>query len=378
MKVDTHLCLVSGQATPNLIPVMDLKSAPRRVVLAVSRDMEERGKWLSDIMKRHGIKVEILPVPDAYDFSGCWEVFSDWLTTQETEVALNATGGTKIMAIAAQDVFREVRKPVFYVNIENDSLLRLDRGEKPVVLPAKIKLREFLESYGYEVDGEVAHPDIQAEQRDFVGRLAYESERLGSALGNLNWLAQQAKDSLMSPVLDAKDLDSRTLNELLGMFSAAGWLSLEKNKLVFPDEASRQFVNGGWLELLVYQALSNLSSEFKFSDYAIGLKVKAPNKTTKNELDGAFLYRNTLHIIECKTANLFQLSSDKSQSKGTDALYKLDGLRDMGGIRAKAALIDYRGSLNDADKKRANQMKLKIISGSQLRDLAGHLKSWLA
>ena len=377
MKFDTHLCLVSAQATPNLIPVMDAESAPRRVVLAVSADMMQRGKWLSDIMKRHGVKVEILDVPDAYDFSGCWEVFSNWLVEQKVEVALNVTGGTKIMAIAAQDVFREVKKPVFYVNVQDDSLLRLDQGEKPFVLPAKIKLREYLESHGYEVEGGVKRPNISAEQRDFVTKLGYESERLGNALGKLNWLAQQAKDSLKSPVLDERTLDSQIFNELLGRFSQAGWLRLEEKKLVFPNEDARQFVNGGWLEFLVYQALSSLSSEFNFSDYAIGLKVKAPNKTTSNELDCAFLYRNTLHIIECKTANLVQSSTDNNQSKGTDALYKLDGLRNMGGLRTKAALIDYRGSLNDADKGRAAQMRLTVISGSQLRNLAGELKGWL-
>jgi len=377
MKFDTHLCLVSNQATPNLIPVMDANTAPRRVVLALSADMKQRGAWLSAVMRRHGITVEVLEIPDAYDFNSCWEVFSDWLTTQYKDVALNATGGTKIMAIAAQDVFREAKKAVFYVNIENDSLLRLDRGEKPVILPTKIKLREYLESHGYEVEGGVKKPDISAEQRDFVNKLAYESERLGHALGKLNWLAQQAKGSLKSPVLDESALDSQTFNELLGRFSEAGCLSVKDKRLVFPNESARQFVNGGWLEFLVYQALSSLSSEFNFSDYAIGLKVRAPNKTTSNELDGAFLYRNTLHIIECKTANLVQSSTDNNQSKGTDALYKLDGLRNMGGLRTKAALIDYRGSLNDADKGRAAQMRLTVISGSQLRNLAGCLKGWL-
>jgi len=377
MNFDTHLCLVSAQATPNLIPVMDAATAPRRVVLAVSPDMKPRGEWLSAVMRRHGIQVEVLDVADAYDFDSCWEIFSNWLVAQQVTVALNVTGGTKVMAMAAQDVFREAKKPVFYVNAANDSVLRLDRGTQPFVLPTKIKLREYLESHGYSVDGEVKRPNITAAQRDFVSRLAYESERLGDALGGLNWLAQQAKGSLNSPILDAKSRDSRALDELLGMFSEAGWLSLVDNKLVFPSEAARQFVNGGWLEFLIYQALSNLASKFEFADYAIGLKVIAPDGKTRNELDGAFLYRNTLHIIECKTSNLVQAFGNE-QGKGTEALYKLDALRDMGGLRTKALLVDYRGSLNDADKRRAAQMKLQLISGAQLRDLTGALKSWLA
>jgi hypothetical protein len=376
-KFDTHLCLVSAQASPNLIPVMDREIAPRRVVLAVSPDMRQRGSWLSSVMRRHGVQVEILDVSDAYDFNSCWEVLSSWLTEQKVEVALNVTGGTKVMAMAAQDVFREMKLPVFYINVENDSLLRLDHGELPFKLPTKIKLREYLESHGYSVCGDIKRPNITAEQRDFIGRLAYESERLGSAFGRLNWLSQQAKVSLSSPILDAKDLDSRALEELIGLFDNAGWLSISNNKLQFPDETKRQFVNGGWLEILLYQSLAQLSPEYGFADFAISLEVLAPDSKTKNELDAAFLYRNTLHLIECKSANLAS-SGKVEDSSGTEALYKLDALRDMGGLRTKALLVDFRGSLRDADKRRAAQMRLNIISGAQLRDLSGALRGWLA
>jgi len=376
MKFDTHLCLVSAQASPNLIPVIDKASAPRRVVLAVSSDMGQRAEWLSAVMRRHGVKVEILTLPDAYDFEACWEIISNWLTDQKVEVALNVTGGTKIMAMAAQDVFREMKLPVFYINVKNDSVLRLDRGEKPSLLPAKIKLKEYLESHGYGVEGKVNRPNISAEQRDFLSRLTYQSKRLGGAFGRLNWLTQEAKGSLISPLLNAKNRDSRALDELIGMFSDAGWLTLADSKLTFPSEDARQFVNGGWLERSVFQSLSQIAPELNFADYAIGLKVVAPDGKTRNELDAAFLYHNTLYLIECKTANL--AAGRKSEnSSGTEALYKLDSLRDMGGLRTKTLLVDYRDSLNDADKRRAAQMHLKLISGSQLRDLTGILKGWL-
>ena len=118
MKFDTHLCLVSNQATPNLIPVMDANTAPRRVVLALSADMKQRGAWLSAVMRRHGITVEVLEIPDAYDFNSCWEVFSDWLTTQDKDVALNATGGTKI---ANEDKYiKDMREALVKAHREGD------------------------------------------------------------------------------------------------------------------------------------------------------------------------------------------------------------------------------------------------------------------
>lgn len=380
MRFDNHLCLVSAQATPNLVPAIDLGFRPSSVTLAVSEDMQDKARWLEKVLREQGTKVEKLTIPNPYDYSQCWECFAEWLGKQTNGVALNATGGTKVMAMAALDVFREERKPVFYVNIENDEVIRLDTREAPFALPTKIKLKQYLEVHGYSVL-KLSKPDIHRETRDFVQRLAYESERLGKALGRLNWLASQAVENkaigaFISLPLERRDLDSKAFDKLITMFKHERMLDVTDNKLVFPDEEARKFVNGGWLEYLILEALSTLASELGITDWAMGIEVLAPNGKTRNELDAACLLKNTLHIIECKSANL-ALDGKLGETSGTDALYKLDALRRMGGLRTQAMLVDFRGSLNDTDKSRAAQMNLKVVSGSQLRDLRGALKTWL-
>lgn len=376
MKFDTHLCLVSAQATPNLTPILDPDFSPRRVVLAVSPDMQKRAEWLADVMKRHRVQVEILPIADAYDFSGCWETILDWAgkPQEKPTVALNVTGGTKIMAMAAQDVFRELHLPVFYVNVENDQVLRIDQREAPVALPSKIKLREYLEAHGYATKNS-AKPNISGKQRDFLDRLAYESESLGRGLGRLNWLAQQAKNNLRSPMLDSNDLDSIALNDLIGRFSDEGLLQQKDGMLIFPDEASRQFVNGGWLEFLIYQSLAQLSPKIGLTDYATSVEIAHPDGITKNELDVACIYRNTLHVIECKSANL--AASGDGRDKATEAIYKLTALKKLGGLRTKLLLVDYRGGLNDHDRARAAQEGVAILTAQQLRRIRDELKNWI-
>lgn len=374
MKFDTHLCLVSAQATPNLTPALDPDISPRRVVLAVSPDMQKRAEWLASVIKRHRVQVEILPVADAYDFSGCWETILDWAEKQQENVALNVTGGTKVMAMAAQDVFRELHRPVFYVNVENDQVLRIDQRETPVPLPSKIKLHEYLEAHGYATK-KSAKPNILGNQRDFLGRLAYDGERLGRGLGRLNGLAQQAKNNLRSPMLDSNDLDSLALNELIGQFSAERLLQQKDGMLIFHDEASRQFVNGGWLEFLVYQSMAQLSPEIGLTDYATSVEITHPDGKTKNELDVACIYRNTLHVVECKSANL--ATSSDGRDKATEAIYKLTALKKLGGLRTKLLLVDYRGGLNDHDKARAAQEGVAILAARQLRNICGELKNWI-
>ncbi|NCP39568.1 MAG: DUF1887 family protein, partial [Rhodoferax sp.] len=41
MPYQTHLCLVSAQATPNLLPVLDESWRPKKVVLACSVQMKQ-------------------------------------------------------------------------------------------------------------------------------------------------------------------------------------------------------------------------------------------------------------------------------------------------------------------------------------------------
>ncbi|WP_177198134.1 Card1-like endonuclease domain-containing protein [Nitrosomonas communis] len=380
MKFDKHLCLVSAQATPNLAPAVDPSFQPSVVTLAISGDMREKAQWLEEVLKERSIQVEKLAIADAYDYNQCWEYFAEWLGKQSSNVALNVTGGTKVMAMAAMDVFREERKPVFYINIENDEVIRLDTREAPFILPTKIKLKQYLEAHGYSVM-KISKPDIDRDIRDFLNRLAYESERFGKALGKLNWLASQAVETrktgvFLSPALDKLDLDNNALDELISMFKNVNKLSLQDNKIVFPDEDACKFVNGGWLEYLIFQTLASLAGGLGGIDYAASVEIQAPDGRTRNELDAACLLRNTLHIIECKSANLSS-NGKASESSGTEALYKLDALRRMGGLRTKAMLVDFRGSLRDIDKSRAAQMNLAVVSGSQLRNLQGEMKAWL-
>ena len=100
----------------------------------------------------------------------------------------------------------------------------------------------------------------------------------------------------------------------------------------------------------------------------------------KNEIDVAFLYRNTLHLIECKTANLAQ-AGHGDDSKATEAIYKMESLLKFGGLRTRGMVIDYRGELakSEANQKRAAEAGIAIVSGSQLKDLKGAIsRLWLS
>ena len=377
MSFDTHVCLVSAQATPNLTPALDEELKPRRMVLVTSPDMQRQAEALAGVLGRRGVAVERLDIGDAYDYAGIEDAMLAWLSAHDTEnVALNLTGGTTLMAMAAQSVFGASGKPMFYVNADSDDVVFLGRRELARHLDARVKLRDFLEAHGYRLASPPARPNIRAELRELVDRLVDRVESAGVALGQLNWLAQEAKASLRTPPPDERQRDSITLRDVIDLFADANLLKSVDGRLVFADEAARAFVNGGWLEFHVHRALSELAPTEKITDHALNLEVIAPDGRTKNELDAAFLQGNRLHILETKAGNL-AVPGVTGDDKATEAIYKLEALLKLGGLHTRAMLVDYRGKLSAADKARAAASRIRVVSGAQLKQLKGELRSWI-
>lgn len=378
----THLCLVSAQATPNLLPLLDEAWRPRRVVLACSAQMKDQAHALRSVIqtKGGGITVDMLDLPNAYDYAALSDAFLNFLARHaDDNMALNVTGGTKLMAVAAQEVFRAAGKPVFYVSVESDEVLVIGGKTPSQPLRAKLKVHEMLKAHGYGVTAQ-DHPRITRELRDLTARLIDHVASAGRALGVLNALARHARnDPRLSATLTPNQLDSRALADILALIEDAGLARLAKSTLTFKDEESRFFVNGGWLEAHVFDALQSLRGQNdNLTDVTMGVRVgfsEGGNRAQgndKNEIDVAFLYRNTLHLIECKTANLAQPGSG-DDDKATEAIYKMESLLKLGGLRTRGMVVDYRGQLSqsEANRKRAQEAGIAIVAGAQLKDLKG-------
>ena len=387
---DTHLCLVSAQATPNLLPLLDDAWRPKKVVLACSAQMKSAAAALRAVIqtKASGMVVETLELPNAYDYGALSDAFLSYLAEHESfNIALNVTGGTKLMAVAAQEAFREAKKPVFYVNVETDEVLLIGEKSTSQPLRTKLKVHEMLRAHGYSVTQQ-EQPQITRELRDLTARLVDRVSSAGRALGALNALARTARDNNLRVELN-RDQSSLALGDIVALFADAGLLRQQGDMLIFKDEEARFFANGGWLEAHVYEALQSLRAQFEgLTDVAMGVRVafggqdpRSGGKVKdKNEIDVAFLYRNTLHLIECKTANLAQ-GGKGDDNKATEALYKMESLLKLGGLRTRGMVVDYRGQLasSEADRQRAKESHIEIVSGAQLKDLKGVIsRLWLS
>jgi len=368
-KYHTHLCLVSAQSIPNITPVLDLSFRPTQVMLLVSPGMLENANHLQSVMQEVGVKVKQCKIDDAWEVDDIRDRVLALLPDDTDGIALNVTGGTKPMSIAAYEVFRGLGLPIFYVHPQKDRVIWMyPQSFDDFNIENRIKLPHFLKSYGVQIAEQPNRKALRGSLQTLSHTLVEHEKKFSTAFGTLNYLAYQANSTLKVALKDKKNW--RELNELIDLFAGQGLLELQGDILQFNDEEARFFINGGWLEHHVFSVVQQLrKSGMAIHDMAQSLKVNRGDDVG-NELDVAFLYENNLFLIECKTSQF-------KQGSGADVLYKLDSLTDdLGGLRAKSMLVSYQ-KISESVKNRAKNNHIQLCVGQDLHRLDQHLRRWM-
>jgi hypothetical protein len=107
-------------------------------------------------------------------------------------------------------------------------------------------------------------------------------------------------------------------------------------------------------------------------DDALNLVVEDAG-AVRNELDVAFLARNRLFVIECKTG---RMDSPKA-AKANDALFKLaENCRRIGGLGTRGMLVSYR-PLGEAERRLAGALNIARVTGAELARLKDAIRNWV-
>jgi len=373
-NAQVHVLLVSAQAAPNLLPALDPALKPGEAVLIVTAKMKDRADALESVLRETGIRTTRVPLDNEHDYGAIEASLVQVANEREGQrIALNVTGGTKLMALAAQSVAQAWNWPVFYVDVDTDEVIWLadERGRQP--LARQLRLRHYLQGYGFRVENGIQRPQPSSRHTALVQTLITQIGSLETALSQLNWLAQLAEDAARLDVtLTPQQLDSRSLDALLRNFEEAGVLRVTGDKVNFIDANELAFAKGGWLEHYTYRAVEALSGELGIRDKAANLLV-VNELGVKNELDVAFMARNRLFIIECKTARM-----DKPEApKANDTLFKLAEIcRRVGGLGTQGMLASYR-QVRESEKRLAKALGIALVCGPELARLKEKLKTWV-
>ena len=385
-KYDIHVCLVSAQAAPNLLPILDSAFKPKKAIFLVSKTMKQRAEYLAKTFEKLNVKVKLKNISDEFNFGLMEDEIFKLVEEYENEsIALNVTGGTKLMSIAAENAFSALGKPIFYIDTDSNHILFISKNEEQKWLPnlemkAKNKIDIYLSAYGSTVlstqnpiEREKYLPAIEP----FIKN--YDNYTQVIPLLNLHATLSQSNGYKSEYTKDNKKIGK--LDELLLGLDYQGLLNYDGQTIDFKNREIKTFLNGGWLEDYTYFQLKEIAN---IEDIACGADVANPkfklgkneynseNKGNKNEFDIVFMAKNKLHIIECKT----QLMDKNGGIKADDILYKLETLKDYGGLMTKKCLVSYF-EVPEQVKNRANFLNIEIIQGKDLQRLKSKIQEWI-
>jgi hypothetical protein len=364
--------LVSDQAAANLLPALDPAMKPKEAVLLVSQKMTAKGNALQAVLKEVGIQTHVVRLPDEHNMSALETILMEVATQREGQsLALNVTGGNKLMALAAQAVSQAAGWPAFYVDVDTDQVIWLDKTRPAQALTQQLRLRHYLRGYGYTLGEGIDRPQPNAAWQSLLQDLIINVGSLEEGIGQLNHLSQEAQRSLRVN-LSPRQRDHHGLDALLRKFEHAQVLKRQGDAVVFPTEAARSFANGGWIEHHVYQTVCQVTGDLAIRDKAANLQVMDANGQP-NEIDVAFLARNRLFMIECKTARM----NHADDLKANDTLYKLkENCTRIGGLGTRGMLATYR-PLRESEMRLAKALHIDVVAGRDLGRLSERLKQWV-
>ena len=86
-----------------------------------------------------------VPLPDEHNMAALENTLMDIATQREGQsIALNVTGGNKLMALAAQAVAQAAGWPAFYVDVDTDQVVWLDKTRPAQAQTQQLRLRHYL------------------------------------------------------------------------------------------------------------------------------------------------------------------------------------------------------------------------------------------
>ncbi|STO53524.1 Domain of uncharacterised function (DUF1887) [Canicola haemoglobinophilus] len=384
-KYDVHFCLVSAQAAPNFFPIFDKQFKPQEVVLFISNKMKSKAEHLEKLFLSKNIKVKKVDLNDVFDFSNMENEFIEQLEQYEDRnIALNATGGTKLMAMAAQNAFVLAGKPIFYIDTDENRIVFITKDEQRNTIPDQtmdinISVSDYLSGYGATVLNS-SDPRDNRQWMDVAQELLIYRQKYQEMIPLLNKYVSKSENYHLNI---NKELYDHDLNSFLIELAKRKMIDYDGKLVDFQNNQISHFLSGGWLEDFTYWKIKDLS---QIQDISCNLEVANdkynPNKARQatdnignnNEFDIVFLAKNKLHIIECKTQFM---KKEDGEEKAENILYKLETLKDYGGLMTKKCLVSYF-EVPKSIRNRAKTLNVELIQASDLFNLKNKIQDWIA
>jgi hypothetical protein len=337
-KYDLVIHLMGEQTIPVLLGVRQFE-AKRHIILTTQR-FESEARRLSKLISTAGPPVV---VPDPFRPADTRKAISKqvWKLQPQARVAVNMTGGTKLMFAGALQASWECGLDPFYFELRKHNVIFLRDGtHKPFIGVTNVS--DFFDAGNFKILSSGLWPVDPSSDRN----------RRQQSL-TLMWQRREVLRNLYKSRTFAAEVDKQDRNRLdtrdtflpFSVEWPGGSASLDKacNPHLILSGAEIpicgadffDFLAGRWLEEFVYSLLKPLEIEGVIRDIRVGLEVGYPDDSLTDherraqEFDCIFTDGKRLWIVECKAGPVRQ-----------DAIQKLENnLKLYGGVAAKGFLI---------------------------------------
>jgi hypothetical protein len=299
-----------------------------------------------------------------------------FIDNKDNNLWFNASSGYRMMVLVTLEQFTSKGFKAFVVDKFTNQLHWLHPSEKQSEnISSQLKISEYLKAFSSQVLSKGKTINEPKERQSLTEWLVNNIERFGSALAAMNHIAMRA-DVTLQFHLEKNHHRKQHLMEILSRFAQVGLLTIKKDNVVFKNEESRFYANGGWLENHVFSTIFSMKkSRENISDLSKGMEIVRAKGTVKNEIDVIAMANNRLHLIECKTRKF--TNKNHANTPGAAAIYRLDTLKEsLGGNSGKAMLISYQ-RLSRYTEQRAKDLGIYCCSYSQLKQLKEHLYKFI-
>ena len=272
-------------------------------------------------------------------------------------VAVNMTGGTKLMFAGALSACWELGLDPFYFEIKNHNVIFLRDGTQ-VPFVGISDVEDFLRAGDYHAvtagHWPTQNDSIKNRRLPATEELWRRRDALRSLYKERSFLEFSNKYDRHYPRHERDDLEfsfawgggETSLNQ-----GGNPTLTLKGTRLAIPKRDFFPFIAGGWLEEYVYSLLRPLVEEGVVRDVRVGFEVghrqdtSAKHETLAQEFDCTFTDGKRLWIVECKAGPVKQ-----------EAIQKLENnLRQYGGIAARGIIVSSF-QLTDANQSRIDSI----------------------
>lgn len=374
--------LISEQTVPNVIIADHFKPDIYWFITTEKMEKEQKTWCIENVLKLKGhnlsesnVKKEIV---DQDSLTDCIEKIEQMVDLGEDEVRyiVNITGGNKIMALGAFEVFTNVgqRVSIGYMPLGKKEFIQVYPRKKPfkvVPIQENLNLKEYFASYGFTIQNEKKLKETikHAHKREKIsGWILNNYEKLRGMLGFLYKLLgnkRSEKQVIFSEAFNRhlSDVEHAFLSKLSFQCD-----DLTISKVLTRDEIC--YVTGGWLEERVFSIINELVKEKILNDVLMGVQLKSIYGSD-SELDIAFMKDNSFYHIECKT-----LGDKKEQNIVRDEIYKKGAISTLLGKGSKQAIICTTfDELKENLINRARDYDVEILSLQEVRNLKERLTS---